>query len=260
MQYVRVGDLARGEEGQVVLDLSKRMENAFGPPLGYRLFEEQLRQTGPGGPPREIQFKQTVLDSVLSTGGKFSASMRRPGTAALDAEAKGPFVLAWFDEAPPNVLVGGREPAVQTMALLLAPIGYQLGAAETVTLPPGLISGTVVEMPAEGGPCGPLGTTSVYVGRGEAVFEFQVPSELELEPTKLIVEIGSDGGWGGAPDIALYDWQAGAWAGVRDPVLGRNVLGAAGLVSEEGLVRLQLSSTGTRSGCYYVDLGVEGGQ
>ncbi len=260
-QFVRLGDLEPGQEASVQLDVSKRMENAFGPPLGYRLFEEQLRQTGPAGPSREIQFKQTVLDSVFSTGGKFSASIRRPGTATVGGGANGPFVLGWFSEVPPEVLVGGRKPAVQTMALLLAPVDYRFAEGQGIAIPPGLIPGTVIEMPAEGGPCGQPGTTAIYVGRGEAAFEFQLPSELDVAPSKLIVEIGSDGGWTAAPDVAVYDWDAADWAGVDEPVLGRNVLEeVAGLVSADGVVRVQLSSTGTRSGCYYVDLGVEGAQ
>ena len=109
--------------------------------------------------------------------------------------------------------------------------------------------------------CGMPGTTAVYVGRGEATFEFQLPSELALGAAVLTVEIGSDGGWAGAPDLAVYDWDAGAWVSVDEPALGRNVIEQAdALVSADGVVRVQLSSTGVRSGCYYVDLGVEGRQ
>jgi len=258
-QFVRLGDLERGREVSVSLDLTKRMENAFGPPLGYRLFEEQLQQMGPGGPPREVQFKQTVLDSIFVSGGKFSTSIRRPGAPTLGGSADGPFVLGWFSEAPPEVLVGGRKPAVQTMALLLAPVGYRFASGEDIVVPPGLISGVVTQMPAEGGPCGQPGMTAVYVGRGEAAFEFQLPPEVNARPRKLIVEIGSDGGWGGPPEMAVYDWEAGEWAAVDEPVLGRNVLeDVEGLVSADGVVRVQLSSTGMRSGCFYVDLGLEG--
>jgi len=258
-QFVRLGDLKQGREASVSLDVSKRMENAFGPPLGYRLFEEQLQQMGPGGPPREVQFKQMVLDSIFVSGGKVSASIRRPGAATLGGGANGLFVLGWFSEAPPDVLVGGRKPAVQTMALLLAPIDYGFAAGQDIVLPPGLISGVVTQMPAEGGPCGPPGTTAVYVGRGEAVFEFQLPPEVIVEPRKLTIEIGSDGGWNAPPEMAVHDWDAGEWVAVEDPVLGRNVFEMVeGLVSADGIVRVQLSSTGLRSGCFYVDLGLEG--
>lgn len=258
-QFVRLGDLAHGEEAQVRLDLSKRMENAFGAPLSYRLFEQQLQQTGPSGPPREFQLKQTVLDSVLNAGGKFSASSRWPGGATLGSNPSGPFMLGWFGEAPPEVLVGGRRPAAQTVALLLAPVDYGLPSGGVAAIPPGLIPGTVTQMPAEGGMCGMPGTTAVYIGRGKATFEFQLPPELALAAEALTVEIGSDGGWAGAPDLAVYDWDAGAWTTVDEPVLGRNVFEqAAAFVSADGVVRVQLSSTGVRSGCYYVDLGVEG--
>jgi hypothetical protein len=258
-QFVRVGDLNVGAEASVRLDLSARMANAFGPPLGYRLFEEQLREVGPGGPPREVQFKQTVLDSVLMYGGKFSASSRWPGASTLGEEADGPYVLGWFGEAPPEVLVGGRRPAVQTMALLLAPIAYRFAPGKELVVPPGLISGAVTQMPAEGGSCGPPGTAAVYVARGDAVFEFRVPPEMDVELRKLIVEIGSEGGWAAPPDLAVYDWGSGEWSAIEDAVLGRNILAEVeSLVSADGIVRVQLSSTGMRSGCYYVDLGLEG--
>jgi hypothetical protein len=260
MQFVRLGDLARGEEARVHLDLSKRGEDAFGAPLGYRLFQEQLQQTGPGGPPREIQLKQTVLDSVFSAGGKFSASSSRwPGGAAMGGSTGGPFVLGWFGEAPPEILVGGRRPAVQAMGLLLAPVDYRLPSSGALAIPPGLIPGTVTQMPAEGGMCGMPGSTAVYIGRGEAAFEFQLPTELALTPETLIVELGSDGGWSGPPDMAIYDWASEAWSAVDEPVLGRNLFPQPdGLVSGDGIVRIQLSSTGVRSGCYTLDVGVEG--
>jgi hypothetical protein len=178
---------------------------------------------------------------------------------ALGAGASGPFVLGWFGEAPPEVLVGGRKPAVQSIALLLAPVEYGLPSGGAVVVPPGLIPGTVTEMPAEGGSCGMPGVTAVYIGRGEATFEFQLPPELALTPQVLTIELGSDGGWSGAPDLAVYDWEAGAWAPVEEPVLGRNVFEQVrGLVSGDGTVRVQLSSTDMRSGCYTVDVGVEG--
>jgi hypothetical protein len=93
------------------------------------------------------------------------------------------------------------------------------------------------------------------------VFEFRLPAELDVAPSRLVVEVGSEGGWAGAPDLSVYDWAAAEWAAVSEPILGRNILEqVSGLVSADGLVRVQLASTGTRSGCYYVDLGVEGSQ
>ena len=160
---------------------------------------------------------------------------------------------------------------MQALGLVVARVGYRLGQGEGGAIPPGLIAGAVVQMPAEGGPCGPAGATAVYVARGEAVWEFRLPSELGVEAGKLVVEVGSEGGWEAAPgtaaqgtaapEMAVYDWEAGDWVPVAEAVLGRNVVeGVGGLVSAEGRVRVRLRPDGGRGGCYDVGLGVEGGR
>ena len=37
----------------------------------------------------------------------------------------------------------------------------------------------MVETPREGGTCGMPGATAVYIGRGDAIFEFTVPTGLD---------------------------------------------------------------------------------
>jgi hypothetical protein len=257
-RFARLGDVLPGEGVPVTMNLSRLASERSGP-IGWRLFEEQFSQPGPGGPPREVQLKQTVVDSVFQQGGMFG-----PESSVMPFRGGSPpqglVLLGWVDEAPPEVRADGRKPAQQTTALLYTSLSFHLPNEGNVSLPPGLIPGAVVEMPVEGGPCGP-DATFVYIGRGQATFEFQVPQgvwDVEVEKLKLI--LGSDGGWGQPPDTAIYDWHAEAWTKLDDPVMGVNVFpGAATLISHDGRVHVRLSSEGGRGGgCVYVELGLEG--
>ena len=128
-------------------------------------------------------------------------------------------------------------------------------------MPPGLLPGSLVQMPQEGGACGSPGIPAVYIGRGEAVFEFRLPEKWRGQVEELVVVVGSDGSWASAPDTAIYNWRLGKWAALEDPIIGRNVIDgdhADGLVSEDGVARVRLSSSGNQGGCFYVDLGFEG--
>ncbi len=255
-EFVRLGDLGPGKEVPVTMNLTDPTGQSFGPPISYRLFEEEFNRVGPGGPPRDVQLKQTVVDAVFEQGGWFGRGpLRYGGGSSLEL-----LLLGWLDEAPPDVRVAGRKPAQQTTALLYAALPYRLSEeGGVISLPPGFIPGTLIELPAEGGTCGPL-VTSVYIVRGQATFEFQLPPEVQdvrLEALKLL--IGTDGGWGWLPDTAVYNWNAGTWTELEDPVIGVNVLSEPGsLVSEDGLVHVRLSSQGDGGSCLYLELGLEG--
>ena len=258
-RFVRLGDVPPGEEVPVMMNLSSLARER---PISWQLFKEQFIQPGPGGPPREAQLKQTVVDSILGQGGNFGPISSVPfGSGGRSLQ--GLVLLGWLDEAPPEVQVSGRKPAQQTTALLYMPLSYRLPDEGDVSLPPGLIPGWLVEMPVEGGLCGP-GATSVYIGRGQATFEFQMPEGVrDVQIEKLMLVLRSEGGWEQPPDMAIYDWDAEAWAKLDDPVMGINVFsdaaGLVGVVNDDGLVRVRLSSeVGRGGGCLYVELGLEG--
>jgi len=257
--FIRLGDLPPGEEAVVMMDSLDLVGQRFELPISWRLFQDQLNQPGPGGPPREAELKQRVVASVLERYRKFG-----PGTITHLGSSSGPLrelvLLGWLDEAPPDVRVAGRSPVQQTMALLYTPLSYHLAKEGPIRLPPGLISGALVEMPLEGGLCGP-DATSVYINRGEAVVEFRVPDEVrDVQVDALKLVIGSEGGWWQPPATALYDWEAKAWAELDSPVMGVNVLSdPTGLVSDDGRVRVRLSHHGGQGGgCLHLELGLEG--
>jgi hypothetical protein len=206
-----------------------------------------------------VQLKQQVLDSVLQSGGQFSpiSSFRPPGGGSTQELT----LLAWFDRAPIEVRVAGRQPAQRTTALLHMPLSYRLTESGRVSVPPGFVESSVLSMPVDGGPCGPPGVPAVYINRGEATFEFKLPEPARrVQIERLTLSLRSEGGWQGAPALALYNWAERAWAEVDDPVIGDNILADVDdLIGDSGLVRARLSlDRDTGGGCYHLGLGFEG--
>jgi hypothetical protein len=131
----------------------------------------------------------------------------------------------------------------------------------TIVLPPGMIPGSLVEMPVNGGMCGGNQTLGVYIASGEAVFEFQAPfSGAEVQVDKLSLSMWNDSGWWSEPATAFYDWEIETWRELNEVVQGVNEVGnAASFVDPQGMVRLRIGSdSATSQGCYYVALGLEG--
>jgi hypothetical protein len=115
-------------------------------------------------------------------------------------------------------------------------------------------------MPAEGSTCG-SSTTAIWLGRGEAIFEFQVPEEArDVRVERLTLAIGSDGGgWWQPPEVAVYAWDEERWLAVNEPIIGVNFISDAdGLMNSDGLVRIRLAADANQGGCLYPELGLEG--
>jgi hypothetical protein len=253
--FARLGDLAPGQEAAIKMEVSDITSQPFGSPLSYRLFEAEFSKPGPNGVSREVQLKQTLIDSLFQQGGKFGSS---PVASMTAGALQGLYFLGWLAEAPPDIQVEGRTPTEQAISLVYAPLAYNVGEGEKVSLPPGLISGTLLEAPQDGGFCGSPGTTAVYIGRGQAIFEFRVPLPGEVEIEQLNLTLRSDGGWWQAPTMAVYDWTAGDWADMGQVSLGTVALADAGrLVSDDGRIRIRLAAEGGGGGCTYLDLGME---
>jgi hypothetical protein len=259
--FVKIGELAPGAQANVRLQLLALNNGQFAPPVAYRLLEEQMSQPGPTGPRREAQLRQSVLESVfqpsLSSAKMGLSSM---GSGGSSGSQKDPILIGWLDRAPPEMTVDDRSPAEKATALVYAPLTYRFLDEGQVTVPPGLIGGTVIQMPTEGGTCGPPGTSAVFIGRGQAVFEFRLPPEMhEFQADELTLLLTSEGSWAVPSGIAVYDWDAGAWQEYEHITLGSNVLSGAGkLVSADGVARVRLSSDGANTGCYALEMGING--
>jgi hypothetical protein len=257
-EFVRLGDLAPGAEAEVRLKPSSDDLQFVGPPISYRLFEEELQQPGPTGPPRDVQLKQQILDTALSSGGYSPISSFRP---AVVGNAQGLTLIAWLDDAPPEVRVAGRLPAQQTTALYVRPLSYRLPESGPISVPAGFVESRVAQMPTEGGPCGPNGVPAVYIHRGEAVFEYNLPDGLQdVTLEQMTLSLRSEGGWRDAPQVALYDWQASEWVAIDEPEFGDNpIVEPEAYVSADGLVRVRLAVDELSGGsCYVVGVGFEG--
>ena len=257
-EFLRLGDLPSGEAVPVSMTPSDDSGAPFrGEPVVYRLYWGEVQTSESMAVVREAELKRTIVQGVLEGGYGKGPQSAQPaaGETALQA-----IVLGWLDTAPPDVRVNGRPVAEQTTALVYANVGYRLAETGQVRLPPGLVPGLLVELPQEGGQCGPNGQ-AVYIGRGQASFEFRVPEELgDLHVDALELRLRTDGGVQQPPDVALYHWAGDAWLGLEDPAVGTNVIEEVeGLVSPEGLLLVQLSNeAGGPGGCFYVDLGLEG--
>ncbi len=260
-RFVRLGDLRPGQEVPVTLELKDPGDQSLSQPLSFLLFQTQLTASEPGGPPREVELRRMVAESVFEREAGFGPlSSRAP--IGSGSWPHGLTLIGWLDEAPPKVRVAGRTPTQQTTALLYAPVTVRISTAGVISLPPGLIPGTLVEMPSEGGRCGP-NETSIWLGRGAAKYEFQIPEELQpMRADILRLDIRTDGsGWWQPPDTAVYAWDLGTWVAVDDASIGNNTISnAANLVSNDGLIRVRLSSQSNRGGCLHLALGLEGTQ
>jgi hypothetical protein len=246
--FARLGDLSSGQEGRVTMTLPGPTNVAFGPPFNYRLFEKEMSQPGPNGPPREAQLKQSVLNALFEPQGWPSKLGQQLG------------LIGWLREAPSEIRVNGRTPVENTTALVYMPLSYSLPETGTISLPPGLIGGVLIEMPAEGGTCGSPGTTAIYVGRGQAVVEFQLPAQLhDMHVDELALALAANDGQSQLPALALYDWETAGWVAFENVAVGTYTIPASqNLVSPEGLVHVRLSSDGGSGSCVSVDLGFNG--
>jgi hypothetical protein len=253
-QFAKLGDLAPGGSAAVELAFDQVSAQQFGPPISYMLFEEQFSSSGPSGPPREVELKRQMLDSYLQPGG-----MGFKGTEA--SANSGPYLLGWLDEAPPSVRISGREPIQQTTGLVYKTLSYQIPGDGPLSLPPGLIPGRIAQMPREGGTCGSPDSMAVYLFRGEAIFEFQLPDEAYRVPVETLkLSLSTDRGWWAAPETAIYNWQDENWIKLEGLAQGVNLIeDAVGLVSDSGLVQVRLGSEGQSEGCFGVALGLEAG-
>lgn len=233
-RFARLGEVPPGQSQ--ALDLT--LQQTFGSPFPYFLFEEAFRNVGPTGPSRETQVRQQILEShYQSFGGPAQAPDR-------------PTLIGWLRASPLEVQVDGVRWATQQTSLMIATlnIAYPPGP---VRLPFGSVPVRLESVQGSGGLCGAYG--EVYLDfNSSATLEFQLPPDLiELRVTRLAWRIATPGI--GESTIELYD-RDGEWvkqdaAEVGDPTR---------FVATSGAVRLRVSNTGNSSGCGRYELEIEG--
>lgn len=258
-RYVRLGDMQPGQEANVDLGLGNLTGDRFGPPLSYRIFQENNFS---GRYSREMELKTNILNSVLDSGVPWSKLVSSSSTAGGFAQPSNLIAFGWIDTAPPEVEVSNNRITRTTTALVYSGLSYRLSVDGQISLPVGMIPGSVVSMPRDSGTCGPNGTASVHMGAGEAEFEFLVPAEIrEAQIRTLKLNLWRDSGDWNLPDVSLYDWQAQGWTTIQAPIQGVNVIQNAGAyVGPYGEVRVRLASANNMYSCHYLDLGLDADQ
>lgn len=259
-RFVRLGDLKAGEEAVVDLGLGNLQNDRFSSPLSYRLFQERFTS---GPMPRDMELKSNIVSTLFEN---MSWGKGLGGIGLAGGGGTGPvsyqevLVFGWMNQAPPDVEVPDSRLSQQTTAIVYSTLDFQLPSTGVIILPPGMIPGSVVKMPPESGICGPAGTPSIHMGKGQAEFEFQIPANLqdyEVDNLKLSFWRDTGGQWG-MPTVALYHWENENWTVIQDPIQGTNVIQkAAPYINENGKVWIQVTSETDAFGCIYLDLGLE---
>ena len=252
-RFVRLGDLAPGAEKEINLGLSSLQSDRFGTPLSYRLFQENFTN---GPMPRALEQKSNIISTMFENlpQSKLSSAFPAPG----NGPTAGVTVFGWMDQAPPNVDVPNNALTQKTTALVYTSLTYDLPTSGLLALPPGLIPGSVIKLPQNGGTCG--NPSSVSMGKGEATIEFQIPGNLQdLQVQTLKLALWRDNGnqWG-MPEVSVYNWKDKVWTTIQEPIQGNNIIQKAGpYVSDNGSVQVQIKSESDTFGCIYLDLGLE---
>lgn len=259
--FTRLNDLPAGAEMRVDINLSDMARPSFGPPISYQLFEQDLASSRQGDPSRQAEVRRIVVENIFERAIATPKSFTSPSDSYSANLSQVPMLIGWLDEAPPDVLIAGEEPAQQTTALLLMPLTYRLPETGRIVLPIGSIPGSLTKAPREGGHCGEPGATAIYLNRGDAIFEFTLPSDAQdLQAENLKLALWSDASPFAAPEVTLRDWNAETWVSLKGLSQGVNLVpGASDLINSQGSIQVRLSSTDNAPGnCFYVALGLVG--
>lgn len=255
-RYARIGDLSPGEMQPVELPMPEETGFRYSGEIGWIIFEDQYSSSTQ--PSRELDVKRNIVNAIF----QYSNS---PATSSFRASGSGgfgqkPVLLGWLDSTPPEVLVNDRPVTEQTTALVYQSLDYQLADGPEVWLPIGTIPGGLEEYPIEGGNCG-MDNISVWLGRGDAVFAYQLPENmLAIQPESLRLSIRSDGGWFQLPTVSIYAWDENSWVDLEGAASGINIVGdASRYVDQAGNIKVRLSTEVNQGGgCLYVELGMQG--
>lgn len=262
--FVRSGDLAPGEEKKVEISLSTLPVNRFGPPLSYRLYENEFQT--PNKNTRLIDLKRSILSAVIDgqmsgmSAKMFGFAIPAPTATALVSDLSVTF-LGWVNQAPPDVTVEGYGLKKQVLGLVTQKMGYQMGASNEIAIPVGMVPGRVSKAPTSGGVCGGGDTTTgVALENGTAEFTFQIRDLSGYAPQEIRLSLTIDGGTpSGAPEIAMYAWKEESWAVLKGINLGVNVINdVQSFINPDGEVKVRIASDAALRGfCMYVDLGLK---
>ena len=256
-QFVRLGDMAPGESQDIALAMPDSVSSHYGPGLSWLIYGENYNATT--SEQREMEVRRAMLDGVFQPEYVLSpiSSKSFPNPSGVTYE---PVFLGWVEGVSPEVEIGGENIAERSSALVSTVLEYSLPRGENVSLPVGLLPGRLSQLPTSGGTCGAQGA-SVFLDRGEALFEFQIPEKFkDVTVDALKLMITSDSGFTNVPETAFYDWELGDWTVLEGIETGVTEIADAGrLVGADDIIRLRLASENSfGGGCLYLDMGMTG--
>jgi hypothetical protein len=256
-RFARLGDLPRGQSASVELELANPSNpNNFGTPISYALYEKEISSAN-GPLPRQIEVRRSIVEALFERTPPFISARRSLSPNAYISQS--PVLIGWMDQAPPEISLANTQPAQQTTALVVLPVNLSFPDKGLISLPPGLISGRLVEMPRDGGQCGTPGSAAVFIVRGEAQFEFALPSDVQdIAAETLILTIFSDSGAFSPPQISILNPDTGAWVNLEGVNQGANLIpNAAKFIDDAGVIKVTLA-TENASNCFFLGMGLEG--
>jgi hypothetical protein len=255
-RFQRLGDLNPGQEVKVDLGLSDMNRDTMGPNLSYKLYMEPFNNAN-GRMPRDVMLKTNILDNALDgvPWGKMSSSAILPGSS----NPRSITVFGWTNQAPPEVSIRGQMVSQMTTTLVYTSLELTLPEKGRVVLPPGMLTGRLVDAPRGMGSCGPNNSASIFLDDAEAAFEFQLPVQLQqFTVDTLKISVSHDNANAAYKGIAVYNWTEKKWV-VMDKSQGETLTlhNAGPYIDMGGQVRLRVSAGSGNPACYFLDLGVE---
>jgi hypothetical protein len=258
--FVRLGDLAAGAEKPVELDLAALSGDQMNMPVSYRLYEPSMNSAGNT---RLIDLKRSLVSRVVDgSGSKFSAMISSKFPPPFSGTGNGglsAILIAWVDQVPPEVTIYGAQIKKQVIGMITQEVELNFGEAPLVTIPVGLISGSMTEAPANGGMCSSNNMLGVMIQSGSAVFDYQLPELNGYRLSELHLVLTRDGPQAGAPGIAFYDWNEKSWTVFKNLVMGANTIEQPHtFVDANHTVRVRITGDANPQGfCTFLGLGLK---
>lgn len=270
-KFSRLGTMAPGSKTEFSLDLTDLASPNLGASFSYTMFEPQIAGAASTIEQRKLETRRSLIESILEGTPAYLSSIK--GGPSTPVARQTLIFVGWLEDSPPEIRIQDVEPGQQATSVVLMPLNYQLPESGPISFPAGMIPGTLVSYPRDGGSCGMPGSTGVYANRGEALFEFRLPAQVlrssgqaaGLILNNLKLAIYTDSGVFSLPQVDLYDWQLEAWKPLIGLNQGVNLIplsphsasDGASLVRQDGLIQVRLTIENGQS-CYFLALGLEG--
>lgn len=258
--FYRLGDLEAGQEAPLDFSISDQTDFGSGTSISWMIYPDQMVQPNPSSQTARVaEVRRQIIEALFdrTPSFQFSSTKNNPTGSGIIST---PVFIGWITESPPRIRVRNAEPGEQTTAVLVQLLQFALPTGQVV-IPTGWIPGTLVQSPIDSGPCGDAGSTSVYLIRGSATFNFSIPKQFSsIDPEKIRLSLWSDSEiFQNFPELAIYDWTSQTWSSLSGFQKGVNLIPQARqYIDQDGIVQVRMNSADNSPGCYFLAMGLEG--